>query len=174
MVQVPFQADLLKCVLDNWCAAMSTDPLADVESCTELDLDFTGPVPDQMMSKEIHEPREVDQSLLLDVHKIAVYEITTKCPDCSRTWTRFETKGTQPELVADFYTILYDLYESFYENPRSISHLHLLQIAPGEDKRARNAAADYFAHAVDLGFDDAKNNRSKRTQQEVLEYTLPE
>jgi len=151
---------------------MTRDPPADVESCAELNLEDG--VPEFAMGPELHNTQERDQSLRFDVHQCAAYVITVVCQDCSRSWEKVEVVGEKPWKAADFNRVVYDLYESCYENPRSISY-HLCQaVAPAEEPGVRERFAEFLNDAIVLGCGDADNGRSKRNRQEVLDYTLPE
>lgn len=151
---------------------MSEEPPADVDSCTELD--FEDGVPQAASVTALHEYREVEQSLCLDIHKCAVYDITLECRDCSMTRDDVEIVGSKPRTAPAFNQVVYDLYESLYENPRSIPYYILQVIAPAEEARFRERLAEFLAEAVDLGCRDAENDQDKRTRREVLEVVLPE
>jgi len=150
---------------------MTRDPPADVESCTDLNLEDG--VPEFAMGPELHDTQEIDQSLCFDVHQCAAYVVTVVCRDCSMSWQKDEIVGEKPWKAADFNQVVYDLYESCYENPRSISYQLCQAVAPAEEPGARERLAEFLSDAIVLGCRDADNDRSKRNRQEVLEYILP-
>lgn len=152
---------------------MSREPPVDVESCTELNLEDS--VPEFALGPELHDTREVEQSLRFDVHQCAAYVVTNECRECSMSWKGVKIMGETPGTAADFNRVVYDLYESCYENPRSISHLLCQRIAPApaDEPRKQERFAGFLNDAIALGCRDADNDRRKRTQQEVLEYILP-
>lgn len=150
---------------------MMTEIPSDVESCTDLD-DGDG-VPRFGLKREFHDYQEVDRTLSLDVHHCTAYVTESECRDCSATAYGADIVDVQPLTDAGFKRVVYELYESFYEDPRSISYFVLMKISPGEDSATRKWFAGYFGEAVDLGFDDAIDGEDKRSKAEVLERVLP-
>lgn len=68
-------------------------------------------------------------------------------------------------LVGELIQIAYNEYESFYEEPRSISYF-AIQNKVGHDNIR---VLDYVAEAIDLGCEDTQNDREKRSREEMVE-----
>lgn len=120
-----------------------------------------------------HEMTDVVKEEILNLEGYTAYQVTRQCQHCSHEVSVFEVDD-QPETVAEFESVLYQLYESFYDRPRSIGHMVLLQLAPGDDTGKKQALADCLAEAVDLGVEHRKDNRDKLTRQKLLDWTMPE
>jgi hypothetical protein len=150
---------------------MQSELPSDVDSCTELDLEDG--VPEVALETELHDLQEVEQSLQLDVHQCAAYEVTRECRNCEMTWEDVEVVGSKPWRAQDFKQVVFDLYASAYEDRHAPSYRLLQAIAPAREPGAQEAFAELLNDAVTLGRRDATSDQSKRTQQEVLKRVLP-
>jgi len=129
-------------------------------NCPELD---SGP----------HEMHEIEKTELLDLDGYSAYKLTHQCQHCSNELHGWRVDN-QPETVPEFTSVLYQLYESFYENPRPISHNVLIQLAPGDYPGTNQPLAGILGKAIDLGNKHGRNNRDKLSKQELLDWTVPE
>lgn len=141
----------------------STEP----SSCTDTEDTFGLP-------PEAHDFETVDRRKVLDISRCECYETTIECRECGQIRYPMRAHGTLPTSDAGIKQALYELYESFYDDPRPIAHIHLIHIAPGEDYGTNIGLADYLADAVDLGADDAMNDRDKKDRHAVLLRVLGE
>lgn len=125
---------------------------------------------------ETHTFREVDQELLLDISRCAIYKLEQECiySECQMGAKTVELVGSRPVTEQEFETVMYDLYEEFYHNPRIIGYRTLMELVPKEEPEQLLPLTDYLAAAVDLGCRDEENERRKRKKEDVLAQILPE
>jgi hypothetical protein len=86
---------------------MTIESPAGVESCTDLDLEDG--VPAFALGTDIHDSREVDQSLCLDIFQYTVSEITSECRHCSMSWEEVKVSGTGLQTDSELKQSVYDL-----------------------------------------------------------------
>lgn len=128
-----------------------------------------------ILGPEPHNLQEVDQVLLLDLNRCAAYLVREECIDCDTGFKGVRIVGERPETVSEFEQVLYELYESFYEEPRSISFVVLQKLVPPDaDPGTRNALAAEMAEAVDIGCQDADSGLEKRKKHDIVERIRPD
>lgn len=129
---------------------------------------------ENILGPDLHNLQEVNQVLVLDLKRCAAYVVTEECIDCNIEFEGVRIVGNRPQTVSEFKDVLYELYESFYAEPRGISFLVLQKLVPTDaDPGTRNALAGEMAEAVDMGCHDANNGLSKRNKQEVVGLIRP-
>lgn len=130
---------------------------------------------DEPLSPEAHDLEEIDQTLLLELDACAVYAVTSRCTrdGCDSEWSSAKIIGQKPKTKQEFRSVVYQLYESFWENPRNISHLVMIRLVPVSDTGARHALASHLSEAVDLGCRDADSG-DKKSRNQVLDWVLPD
>lgn len=127
------------------------------------------------LGPDSHNLQEINQVLVLDLNRCAAYLVVEECIDCNSEFKGVRVVGGRPETVSEFEQVLYELYESFYEEPRSISFLILQKlVSPDVDTGTRNALAEEMAEAVDMGCHDADNGLAKRNKQEIVGSIRPD
>ena len=123
------------------------------------------------IAMECHDTREEDHAVLFDLDQIAAYKITHGCSieGCTGTWETVEFVGRKPWTDGEFESVLYQLYQDFYENPRAISHKVLMDLIPYSEPFPTNPLSRYLAAAVDVGCEDATGEH-KKSKNELLEW----
>lgn len=129
-----------------------------------------------ILDPRAHNLVEVDQHLVLGLDRCSAYIVESKCADCENGGSKgFRVRGAKPRTVPEFKEVIYELYKSFYENPRGISFRVLQLLVPSDiDTGTGNALAEDMADAVDMGCYDANNDLKKREKQAVVEAVLPD
>ena len=141
-------------------------------SCTAEEA--KGRVPEADLSPDTHDHRESDHQKILDLTKVSVYSLTSECKHCTMEFYGVDVVGSLLKTELDFRTAAYELYESFYDDPRSIPFNALQSIVASDDPSTNITLAEFLSAAVDLGYEDATSGRAKRSQKEVFERVLPE
>ena len=150
---------------------MSETNSTDTTTCKDVDLEDG--VPESALSPDIHELREVDHHQILDLSAVSVYLIENECKYCQMGFKSHDILGDVPTTDSEFENMVYELYESFYSDPRSISHAILLSLSPVDENGPKQKLAGYLGKAVDLGCEDRQSERSKKSREEVLDFILP-
>lgn len=120
---------------------------------------------------ECHDTRHKKTDLLLNLNQITVYKITHECSieGCPGIWEKTEFVGRKPWTDGEFESVLYQLYQDFYEDPRVISHKVLMDLIPYSEPFPTNPLSRYLAAAVDVGYEDATGEH-KKSKNELLEW----
>ena len=123
------------------------------------------------MAIECHDTRHKKTDVLLNLNQITVNKITYECSieGCSGIWEKPEFVGRKPWTDGEFESVLYQLYQDFYENPRAISHKVLMDLIPYSEPFPTNPLSRYLAAAVDVGCEDATGEH-KKSKNELLEW----
>ena len=140
--------------------------------CSGKDAD--GKVPEADLSPDAHDLREANHQKIFELTKLSVYFLTSECKHCSREYYGHDVVGTKIETESDLRIATYELYEAFYDEPRSISFPVFQSIVASDDPSTNFTLAEFLSAAVDLGYEDATSGREKRSQNEVFERVLPE
>ena len=127
-----------------------------------------------LMPPDTHDLITVDQKPKLDLDTCGVYWIKRKCTrdGCDAGFTGLRPIGRTIESEQDYKDIAYELYESYYDNPRQISYPAVQSLVRKLDTAQRSAITDNLCDAAKLGCHDAKQDRPKRTKQEVVDTVL--
>lgn len=131
-----------------------------------------------ILPPEAHDLIEVDQELLWEINVSAAYRVTSECSrdGCQGQYRSVNIVGQKITTVQDFKMIAYQIYESYYDNPRNIPYpvLQFLIDIPDSDNSTREGIATDLSNVAQLGCDDADMSRHKRTKQEVFDAVLPD
>lgn len=131
--------------------------------------------PDAFTNSEQHDFEEVAHEKLLDLENVTLYTIQSECTneDCNGEKTSIEVVGNRPQTTSALKDVLYEVYESFYHNPRSIGYGTLATLVPEDEEfDFQLAKTDLLTDAVDLGVKDAREDKEKRSKMEFFDHIL--
>lgn len=130
--------------------------------------------PDDILPPEAHDLIEVEQVLIWELDDWAAYKITSECrrDGCQAQYRSVDVLGEKIERVQTFKTFAYQLYESYYDDPRTIPYLVLQRLIVAPDTGTLNAIADDLKNVASLACHDADADREKRTKQELFDVAL--
>lgn len=119
-----------------------------------------------------HNLQEVTQDVISDRSCCKIAVIEEQCSRCSAKIFGLRILGDVPDLIQTLKEMIYDVYEAFYEDPRSVQHVdlgeHMVEL--GQD-----ALIELFKSlqlAAGLGREDAEDGTDKRSKQEILAQIL--
>jgi len=129
-----------------------------------------------ILPPDAHDLVEVKQSLIWEINDAAAYKVTSECrrDECQEQYRGVNIIGKKIHTVQDLKTIAYQIYESYYNNPRTIPFRVLQCLVEVQDHGTKNAIANNLENAAKLGCDDTEIDRKKRTTQEVYDAVLPD
>jgi len=129
-----------------------------------------------ILPPEAHDLIEADQELIWEIDDYAAYKITYECrrDKCQKEYHSVKIIGQKLKTIRDCKTIAYQIYVSYYDNPRTIPYRVLQRLIDVPDPGTQNAVADDLANAAKLGCTDADANQAKRTKQELFDIVLPD
>lgn len=127
-----------------------------------------------LLPPDAHDLTIVDQKPKLNLDSCGVYWVKRKCTrdGCEGGFKGMKPIGRTIGSEQDYRNIAYELYESYYENPRQISYPAVQALVRKRNPGARNAITDNLSDAAKLGRLDAEEDRNKRMKQEVLNTAL--
>ena len=134
------------------------------------------PCSENPLTPGIHDLEETESEPLLELEKCAAYSVESECTreGCDSGWISVEVIGQKPETIREYESVVHQLYESFYDNPRDISFLTFQKLVTASDTGQRQVLAEYLGNAVNLGCEDANSDTEKRSKEEVLNWILPD
>lgn len=119
-----------------------------------------------------HSYETTDSRTLLESRGLRAVRKECTDDDCNRAVNSVEAGGDRPDTYGDLRELAYELYESFYDDPRRIGYMTLSALVTG-DFTAPLPVVDYLAAAVDQGVEDARDGVPKRTRDQ-LDSALPD
>ena len=129
-----------------------------------------------ILHPDAHDLIEIEQDLIWEIDDCAAYKVTSECQrdGCTSQYRGVNVVGRKIETVQDYKTIAYQIYESYYDNPRTIPYRVLQRLIEVQNPGKQNAIADDLSDAAKVGCNDADADRTKRTKQELFDVVLPE
>lgn len=129
-----------------------------------------------ILPPQAHDLIEVEQDLIWEIDDCAAYKTTSECrrDGCTGQYHSVKVFGRKVESVQDYKTIAYQIYESYYDNPRNIPYLVLQRLIDASDPGELNAIANTLCDAAKLGCTDSDVDQEKRTKKELLDAVLPD
>lgn len=127
-----------------------------------------------LLPPDAHNLITVDQKPKLGLRTCGVDWVKRKCTrdGCEGRFKGFKPIGRTIGSEQDYKDIAYELYESYYDNPRQISYPAVQALVQKSDPGYRNAITNDLCDTAKLGRLDAKENKTKRAKHEVLNTTL--
>ena len=129
-----------------------------------------------ILPPQAHDLIEVEQDLIWEIDDCAAYKTTSECQrdGCTDQYRGIKVIGRKIESVQDYKTIAYQIYESYYDNPRTIPYRILQCLIDVPDPGKRNAIANTLSDAAKLGCTDANADQEKRTKKQLLDAVAPD
>jgi len=123
---------------------------------------------EQNLSPEMyHDLTEVTRDVVTELSFCEIEFIEEECSRCATRIPGLLIAGDPPGSLQELKLILYDVYEPFYANPRSVEYVGPdLQFAES-DPEAIIQIFNSVMFAALLGSEDAENGACKRSKQEV-------
>ena len=102
--------------------------------------------------------------------KIAVIE--EECSRCSARISGLQILGDAPELMQNLKEMINDVYEAFYEDPRSVQYVDMDQHMAELGQEALTELFKSLQLAAGRGCKDAEDRTGKRSKQEIWAQIL--
>lgn len=139
-------------------------------SCRDID---PADLLDQGLDPEMyHDLREVTQEVISDRSCCKIAVVEEECSRCSNRIFGIRLLGDVQELMQHIKWMVYDTYEAFYEDPRSIQHvdmgLHMIEL--GQEALVELLTA--LLLAAGFARNDVENGTDKRPKQEIWTQVL--
>jgi len=146
---------------------MSDDPHSEQPNCNDDEAEG-------ILPPDAHDLIETEQDLFWELDDWAAYKVTSKCrrDGCQSEYRSAQVIGQEIKTIKDYKTIAYQIYESYYDNPRTVPYLVLQRLIEIPDPGERNAIVDDLSDAAKLGCNDADADREKRPRQELFDIVL--
>jgi hypothetical protein len=126
-----------------------------------------------MLNDEVHDYHETNHELAFQTSKCAVYKTVEKCAreGCDAGKTGSEVVGQAPDTEQELANLVYELYESLYEDPRAVPMPALYPLITAESDKSREVAQMHLLiDAVEIGCRDARESKDKKTKSEFLDF----
>ena len=146
---------------------MANDRHTDEPACNEVETD-------ELLLPGSHDLIEVEENLIWEIDDWAAYEVKSECrrDGCQGENHSLKISGHQIERVQDLKTLAYQIYESYYDNPRGVPYPVMLCLVGVEDPGIQTAVADELCNAAKRGNLDGEAGSKKQTKQELLDAVL--
>lgn len=131
---------------------------------------------------DTHDYRKVDQTQLLSTESCTAYQLTLECQDldCYRTATPILVEGDLPETTEDVETLMYEIYQWFYDNSGDIPSAEeysphyqaTFPLIPGS-KASRELLPFrvWLFLAADTGYEDGRHGVPQKRKRELVRRT---
>jgi len=148
---------------------MTNNKRSDELACNEVETD-------ELLLPGSHNLTEIEQEIIWEIDNWAAYEVRSECQrdGCQGEYSSLKISGHQIERVQDLKTIAYQIYESYYDNPRAVPYPVMQSLVGVEDPEIQTAVADELCNAAKLGNLDGEAGCKKQTKQELFEAVLSE
>lgn len=128
---------------------------------------------EQGLSPEVyHDLREVTQEVISDRSGGKIVFIEEQCSRCSTRIPGIGIFGNVPESMQTIKSIIYEVYEAFYQNPRDAQYVSMGQQMVELGHEAVTELFKSLLLAAGLGHKDAENATGKRSKPEVWAQIL--
>jgi len=146
---------------------MTNNKQSDEPACNEVETD-------ELLLPESHDLSEIEQELIWEIDDWAAYEVRSECrrDGCRGEYSSLKISGHPIERVEDLKAIAYQIYESYYDNPRDIPYPVIKSLVGVEDPGIQIAVADELCNAAKHGNLDGEADCKKQTKQELFDAVL--
>lgn len=114
-----------------------------------------------------HDLREVTQEMISDHPCCKIVFIEEQCSRCSTKIPGIKILGDVPESMQNFKWMIYDVYEAFYEDPRSVQHVSMGQHTVELGQEAVIGLFKSLKLAAGLARKDTEGGAGKRSKKET-------
>ncbi|MFC6720233.1 hypothetical protein [Halobacteriaceae bacterium SHR40] len=119
-----------------------------------------------------HDLQEVTREVISDRSCCKIAVIEEECSRCSARISGLQILGGAPELMQNLKEMINDVYEAFYDDPRSVQHVDMDQHMAELGQEALTELFKSLQLAAGRGCKDAKDGTGKRAKQEVWAQIL--
>jgi hypothetical protein len=112
-----------------------------------------------------HDLTEVHRDGVTDLSFCQIEFIEEECSRCAARLPGLMISGDPPGSLQELKLMLYDVYEPFYANPRSIEYVDMDTQFAESDPEATVEIFKSVMFAAALGSEDAENETGKRSKQ---------
>lgn len=124
------------------------------------------------ITEELHSFKEAKEQSITDLHFCEVVFVEEECSYCSARLRGVRITGDPPQKMRQYKRLIYELYEAFYENPRSHDHITLSGGFANADIKMQMVMQTEISRVIKLGYDDAQDSSAKQSEQKIWTQIL--
>lgn len=136
------------------------------------DIDPADLMEQDLAPRQYHDLSEVNRDVVTDLSFCEIAFIEEECSRCAARLPGLLILGDPPGSLQEIKLMLYNVYEPFYANPRSVEYVDMdAQFAELDPETTIEIFKSVMVAAV-LGSEDAENGTSKRSKQDLWTWIL--
>ncbi|QLH83790.1 hypothetical protein [Halosimplex pelagicum] len=124
------------------------------------------------LSDEYHDFEEETRTVVTDVPCCKVAFIEEECSYCSARLSDVRVVGDAPESMDEYRRLLYDVYEWFFDDPRSHDRFSLSGGITAEGRNMQLVITSNLKDVVEYARDDAEMAVGKQSREEIWTKVL--